>query len=1040
MSPIDAAIGRARTTISVLILILISGTVAFIEIPKEAEPDVNIPLVFVNMIHRGISPEDAERLLIRPMEQELRSVEGIEELSATAFEGGATVTLEFEAGFDADQALNDVREGVDIAKAELPDETEEPMVRELNFSEFPILVITLSGPLPKRALRDISENLKDEIETIPEVLEVDIGGKREERVEIIVDPAEVESYGLSVADITSVFARNNLLVAAGTLDNGMGRFSIKVPGLIENVEDIMNFPLKVNGDAVVTLADVAEGRRTFDDETGFARNNGEQAFALEVSKRTGENILDTAEAVRKTVERMRKYWPENIQVSFSQDKADHTRQRLLDLQNSVITAILLVMIVIVAMLGPFSGFLVGISIPGSFLLAILALSAADLTINMVVLFGLVLAVGMLVDGVVVVTEYADRKMTEGVHRREAYALGTKRMAWPVIASTATTLAAFLPLAFWTGLVGEFMKYMPITLLATLSASLLMALLFVPTIGALIGRPGAGDEEAMKSIAASESGDVMSIKGFTGLYARFLDRVLTHAGKVIAASVLLLIASQAAYWTFGKGIEFFPDTEPEQVAVYVHARGNLSITEQDAMVREVENRIMDVDGFETVYARSGFSPRDAQEDVIGVLRIEYVDWQERRSSREIVAEIRRRVADLAGIQVEVREENRGPGRGKPIVLELASRQPEKLPAAVEHMRSALDKIGGFEDIEDSRPLPGIEWEMTVDRAQALKFGANIAAVGSMVRMVTKELKLASFRPTDADDEIDIVARFPRRYQSLEQLERLRVPTPAGTVPLSTFVTMSPAPSVSSINRVDGRRVLTVKTDVEKDILPAKKVREIQTWVEENPLPEGVSITYKGEEEEKNESRAFLAKAFAVALFLMAIILVTQFNSFFSAFLILSAVILSTIGVMLGLLAAGEPFGIIMSGLGVIALAGIVVNNNIVLIDTYDRIKTNLPERDAILRTGVQRLRPVMLTTITTILGLLPMMLMINIDFITREVSIGAPSMQMWSSLSLAIVSGLTFATLLTLAVTPAALMLQVRALAWWHKRRENTAPA
>ena len=479
---IDAAVARSRPVLLVLVLVLVAGSAAYVTIPKEADPDVAIPIIYVLIPHDGISPEDAERLLVRPMEKELRNIEGVKEMRSTAIEGQATVVLEFDAGFDADQALNDVREKVDVAKAELPADTDEPSVHEVNVALFPVLVVTLYGDVSERVLVGQARDLRDKLEGLPGVLEVDIAGDREDLLEVLIDPVLLENFNQTPEALLEFVSRNNQLVAAGAMDTGLGRFSVKVPGLFENVEDVLDLPVKVSGGKVLTFKDVGLARRTFKDPNGFARVNGQPAIALEVSKRIGTNIIDTIADVRALVEAQRDSWPAGIQVGYSQDKSEDVRSMLRDLQNNVITAIVLVMVVVVAALGARTAGLVGISIPGSFLAGILVLSFAGLTINIVVLFSLIMAVGMLVDGTIVVVEYADRKMAEGLPRREAYAAAAKRMAWPIIAATATTLAAFMPLLFWPGIVGEFMKYLPITLMVTLSASLLMALVFVADAG------------------------------------------------------------------------------------------------------------------------------------------------------------------------------------------------------------------------------------------------------------------------------------------------------------------------------------------------------------------------------------------------------------------------------------------------------------------------------------------------------------------------------------------------------------------------------
>jgi multidrug efflux pump len=1042
---IEAAMGRARTVLAALVLILIAGAYAYVTVPKEAEPDIQIPVLYVNVGHEGISPADAERLLVKPLEQELRNLEGVEEMRSTSFLGGANIVLEFEAGFDVDLALADVREKVDLAKPELPEDADEPTVHEINLSLFPVLVVTLSGDLPERALLGLARDLQDDIEGISSVLKAQIAGDRDEVVEIVIDPLVIESYNLDAGDIIDAVARSNRVVAAGSMDTGRGRFAVRLPGLFESFEDILDMPVKVSRDAVVRMGDVGVLRPTFKDPEGFARINGRPAIALEVSKRTGENIIETIEEVRATVERARRDWPAEVVVTYSQDKSANIRTMLADLQNNVISAILLVMIVIVGALGLRSAGMVGVAIPGSFLAGILVLAAFGLTINIVVLFSLILAVGMLVDGSIVVTEYADRKMTEGHGRKSAYGLAAKRMAWPIIAATATTLVAFLPLVFWPGVVGEFMKFLPITLVATLSASLLMALVFVPTLGGILGSPGgAADATNVKAMAAGDEDHLAGVKGFTGAYLALLGRALRHPGKILLAAFLVLVAAQLAYGQLGRGVEFFPDVEPDNALLQVHARGNLAIAERDALLRQVESRILQLQRetgeLHTIYARSVASSgiqKDEPEDLIGTVQMEFTDWFLRRPADEILGDIRARVAPLAGVTVAPRKEKAGPPVGKAIQVEVASSAPELIAPAAARIAAAMTELGGFLDIEDGRPVPGIEWELKVDRAEAAKFGADVTLIGSYVRMITNGMKLGEYRPDGADDEIDIVARLPAAFRNIEQLDRIRVQTGVGLVPIANFVSREARPKVSLLRRVDGRRVMTVKAEVAPGVLPDNKVRELRAWLETAGIDRRVSVVFKGEDKEQNAARGFLVKAFGVAVFLMAIILVTQFNSFYSAFLILTAVVMSTIGVMIGLLITDQPFGIVMSGIGVIALAGIVVNNNIVLIDTFDRLKkTATTPTEAILRTGVQRLRPVLLTSITTILGLMPMVLGMNIDLLAREVQMGAPSTQWWRQLSTAIVFGLSFATVLTLVVTPSALMLRVNLGAWWRGRRQR----
>jgi len=584
---VDVAIRNNRTVLLLFLFIFVAGITAYQEIPKESDPDIAIPILYVSISHEGISPEDAERLLVRPVEKELRTIAGVKEMTAIAGEGHASVTLEFDAGFDSEEALRDVLQKVDIAKAELPDDSEEPSVHEINLSLFPILVITLAGDIPERTLLTLARQLKEAVESVPEVLKVEIAGDREEAVEIIIDPLYVESYNLNYEEVIQYFVRNNQLVAAGALDTGQGRFNIKVPGVFESLQDILTLPIKVDEKRVVTLQDVADVRRTFKDPLTYARVNGKPALALEVSKRTGTNIIETIEKTRYIVDKFKEKLPQNVRINFIQDKSKEVRDILKDLQNNVLSAVILVSIVILGILGIHTAILVAIAIPGSFLLAILALDQMGLTLNIVVLFSLILASGMLIDGAIIVTEFADRKMSEGMPRFEAYAIAAKRMFWPIIGATATTLAVFLPLLFWPGIVGEFMKYLPITVIATLSASLIMALIFMPTLGALFGRP-----RPVKMLD-HDTAPLHTIKGFTGLYIRILEKLIRHPILVLLVTLLLLVGVNTVYVHYGKGVEFFPDVEPERINVYVRTRGDLSVRERDLLVQEVESRILDM---------------------------------------------------------------------------------------------------------------------------------------------------------------------------------------------------------------------------------------------------------------------------------------------------------------------------------------------------------------------------------------------------------------------------------------------------------------
>ncbi|MGY5538838.1 efflux RND transporter permease subunit [Vibrio brasiliensis] len=1017
---IDAALSRTRTMMVLLVFILFAGAGMYITIPKESSPDITIPIIYVSVGHQGISPSDAERLLVRPIEQELRTIEGVKEMTSTASEGHASVMLEFSVGVDLNKAMADVREAVDLAKPKLPSDSDEPTVNEVTLaSEEPALSIVLYGTVPERTIVQIARQLRDKLESYRQILEVDIAGDREDIVEIIVDPLLMESYGLDQGDIYNLIALNNRVVAAGFVDTGYGRFSVKVPSVFDSLKDVLELPVKVDGKQVITFGDVATVRRAFRDPESYARLDGKSAVVLDAKKRAGENIIETVALIKAVLAeaQTRPDWPNNLMVKYTWDQSKDVEMMLSDLQNNILSAIILVVIVIIAILGVRTALLVGISIPGSFLTGLLVLSVFGLTINIVVLFSLIMAVGMLVDGAIVVTEFADRRMQEGTPRREAYRDAAKRMAWPITASTATTLAAFAPLLFWPDVTGEFMKYLPLTLIATLSASLAMALLLVPVLGSLIGRPQHVTKAQREKMVALHDGDFSKATGITKLYFHTLDIAIKHPFKILISAILLAIGVGFTYAKAGLGAEFFPEVDPPFFTVKVRSYGDLSLDEKDVIIRDIEAVMLNHDEFESVYTRTG------GDDEIGQIQITPVDWQYRRKVKEIIEELKLQTDGYAGVEIEYKFPDAGPPVEHDLVIELSARIPTELDAAAKKVRQWADNYPAFTNLSDTSSKDGIDWQIDIRRDDASRFAADATLVGNTVQFVTNGLKIGDYLPDDANEEVDILVRYPQDKRDIGRFDQLRVKTQAGLVPITNFATIVPEHKQDTIRRIDGHRVTNIMADMKEGYNLALELPKINQAVAELGLPDGVEFKIRGQNEEQENSSAFLQNAFLVALVVMALILITQFNSFYQALLILSAVLFSTVGVFVGLLIFQKPFGIIMSGIGVIALAGIVVNNNIVLIDTYNQLRhRGLDKREAILRTGVQRLRPVMLTTVTTILGLLPMVLEMNIDLINQKIEFGAPSTQWWSQLATAVAGGLAFATVLTLVLTPCLLML------------------
>jgi len=1021
---IDALLHRSRTILMLFSLIMIIGIVTMITIPKESSPDIQVPIVYVSVSHEGISPEDADRLIYKPLEGELKSLDGLKEMISTASQGHLSVMLEFYGDINIDQALIDVRERVDTAKKELPKDSDEPLVKEINVALFPVMIVTLSGDVDESLLYASATRLQEAMETLPGVLGADIVGKREELAEIIVDPARMDNYNLSFAQLATLVSNNNQLVAAGDLDTGSGRFSVKVPGLIEDVNDILNMPIKVVGDDVVKFRDIAVGRLTYKDRKDIARINGKSAVVLEIKKRIGSNIIETLDQVKYILEQAEDQLPAGIEISFSQDESSKIKDMLNDLFNNVLVATILVMIIVLGSLGLRSATMVGLAIPGSFLIGILLLDAMGYTLNMVVLFSLILSVGMLVDGAIVVTEYADRRMAEGAHKFYAYSEAAKRMAWPIIASTATTLAVFFPLLFWPGTTGDFMMFLPLTLLFTLSASLIMALIVVPTIGTVIGKSGDHNESSLATMRAAEAGHFDDIPGFTGRYIHYLKMALNRPRQIFMAAVAALFLTVIVYGQLGNGVEFFPDVDSDIGLVDIRARGNLSLAERDDLVAQVERKIFDMAEVESIYTSTFIkAPNDSAPDLIGRIQIELSNWEHRRLADDILADIEVRTADLAGIIVETQKKAGGPAAGADIQLQITSDSDTDLIKAISIANAVFQQDPELKDIRDDLPLAGISWELDIDRESASRYGADIATAGSMIRMVTGGLKVGSFRPDYTDEEVDISLRYPAENRTIDQFDGINLSTSSGLTPISNFMQRNAVQQVNNLVRIDGKRRYRLLANVTEDVNKMAKIEQLGALLKEEQWTDGIEMKFRGDFEKMGETGGFLVKAFFIAIFLMLTILVTQFNSFYHAGLILSAIILSIVGVLIGLLLLGEPFGVVMSGMGVIALAGIVVNNNIVLIDTFNQlIKEGVPAIDAALRTGAQRLRPVLLTAVTTVLGLIPMVFQWNIDLIHNHVTAGAPSSQWWTQLSTAIAGGLTFATILTLVLTPCLLVI------------------
>ena len=1219
---VDWAAGRARMVMAFILLSLVVGGYAYSTLPKEGEPDIEIPALFVSVQFPGISAADSETLLVKPMETELSDLDGLKTMTGTAAENYAGVALEFEFGWDKSKIMADVRDAMSTAESKFPEGYEKYSITEINFSEFPIIIVNLTGPVPERTMARVARDLQDALEGVHAVLEAGLAGDRDEMLEVLIDPLRLEAYDVTAGELINVVQNNNQLIAAGEVQSDQGSFSVKIPSSFDEPRDVYALPVKTNGDRVVTLGDLATINLTFEDREGTARFNGEKTLALQVVKRKGYNLIDTSTQVKEIVAAQSAAWPEGLKAAVtlgtSNDQSRIVDSMVQQLLGSVFTAIALVMIVVLAALGIRAALLVGFAIPTSFLLCFAFLALMGISISNIVMFGLILAVGMLVDGAIVVVEYADARQQQGEGPMAAYVEAAKRMFWPIISSTATTLCAFLPMLFWPGVPGEFMGMLPVTLIFVLSASLVVALIYLPVMGGVTGRLERWMAQNMTAIAklrfylhlllfpivaamialplalmqplfavisaqfagmdgldilgsvipvfavvficiavlcalvaVAISGVLLGLTSFFALFTRMgrggrwvtsrlfrkeptvikagyrrsgFGRVIAFiAGNpvmplVVAGVVFVFVGTTMIFFgNNSKGVEFFVESEPEQAIVYVLARGNLSLAEKDAIMQQAEAIVLAHPGVSTAFAFAGEGGLDsntggaqAPKDSIGQVQLETIPWEDRALRPEldgdiVIAELTEALSAIPGIKIEILAQARGPASGKPVHLRLKSDSFTDLIAATAQARDTFEKTPGLTLIEDTRPLPGIDWQIDVDVAKAGQYGADVVTVGAMVQLVTRGLLLDTMRVDSSDEEIEIRVRLPQEDRVLSTLDTLKVRTVDGLVPLSNFITRTPVPKLAEINRIDQKRYLDVKADVFPGLVklvrtvdasqgaaqagteqagtaqtgettitlatmrPAgdagditgpegaafkitnrtnaaqgvdlqqeldngtlrmipinanERIAELTKWLETRPLPAGVSYEWTGDQEDQAESQAFLSSAFTAALGLMFIILLAQFNSIYNSVLVLLAVVLSTTGVLIGMLVMDQTFSIIMTGTGIVALAGIVVNNNIILIDTYQEFSQYMPRIEAIIRTAQARIRPVLLTTITTMAGLAPMMFGLSLDFANGGYTIDSPTALWWKQLATAVVFGLGIATVLTLLVTPSMLAIRV----------------
>lgn len=1028
---IDFAIRRTRTTLLVMIVLTISGVYSRLTIPVEPDPEIEVPFVVANLALPGISPSDADRMLARPVSPEILSLEHLKDLSAYSYEGGTTLLVEFHEEAHLDTVEGEVRDAIDRVRSEMPADMEEPMVSGEAFSDWPVISVSITGTgVPHRLLQSLAIRLAEELEQLSDIRKARVDGERTEVIEAIVDPLLMESYGLSIEELFGVVQRNNRVIPAGSLDSGDGRFRMSVPGVIETLEDFRSLPMKRVGDTVITLSDIADVRRVFRDDASLAWINGKPGISIQALRTPGTNALIAANQVKAVSEAFADRLPPGMEVNYTQDQGRFAASIVNEAQGNILTALVLVIIVVVSTLNIRSALIVGMGIPVTFMFTFLWLFILGSSFNFMVMFGLILGLGMLIDGAIVITEYADRKMAEGLDRKAAYSLAAKEMFWPVTASIFTTLAAFIPLALWPGVSGQFMRYLPLTVTIVLIGSLFYSVIFGPVMGALFGKGPERDSRLARALRRLEESDPRELRNFTGLYARTVGKCVLNAPLVLLVGLATLVFVFWAYGARDLGIRFFVEVEPEFVEVSVIAPGNLSVQDTSEIVQELQQKLLGVEGIEDLTASAfrgtTISFGSLRSDVVGRMMFEVSEPANRdRSAWDVVEDVRERASSLVGARTEVRVHEPGPPLGKAIQIELSSRDRSLLEPAVERLNDFLSDLPGIINLENTLSPPSIEWRINVDKARASALGADVTSVGTMVQFLTDGVLASKYRPDDLTEEIDIRVRFPDDERTLGLLENLRVNTAQGTVPISSFTRIEPVPLIDSFMRKNGVPTEYVYADAELGVLSDDLVQQIKAWVERQDFSPNLEIQFLGANQEQENAMEFVLVAFILSLLLMFVMLVTQFDSFYQSLLILFAVVMSTAGVLLGLIVTNTPFSAVMSGLSIVALAGIVVNNNIVLIHTYNQIRHDHPTLDyvqVITRTAAQRLRPVLVTTITTVFGLLPLANKMSVDLLERTIIVDGFVAGFLSQMAQGIVWGLCFATLLTLVMTPAMLAL------------------
>lgn len=1072
MRPWTLAIDNTVAVYIMILLIVIVGWISYTSMPREAAPDISIPLVIVNVPYPGVAPTDIEGLVVQPLERDLQALADVKQITSVSKEGMGTVRVEFNTDVDIDEALRRVRDKVNSARPNLPNDILEPIVSEINFSEFPIMVVNVGGDVGLARLKKVAENLQDEIETIPGVLRADLNGGLQPEIQVNCDVYRLKAYQIGFDDVVTAIRGENLSVPGGSIDDGQQSFSVRVPGEFKEVRPLEDIIIKIQNAKPIYVRDVATVAFSFEDTRTYARLDGSDVVSLQVRKRAGENLLRIADEVHRIVGTERAKVPTGIHLKISNDQSKNIRRSVNELENSIFTGMFLVVLSLFMFFGLKNSLLISTSIPLSMLIAFIVQSALGITLNFVVLFGLVLVLGIVVDDAIVVIENIYRhQQVFGKEPVRAARDGISEVAVPVLTSTLSTLSPFIPLLFWPGVVGDFMWFLPMTLITTLGASLFVANVISPVQGAKWINYRKEITKARWSLEHPtwwrkynpitwiyHKTDEVAFPWMVDAYARALRWALGRKWPTIGGSFGLLILAIVLQVLFGTGVEFFPSTDPQLVNVRIEAPPGTALDVTDEISHDVERRIDFVKGRRDVeFLTASIGSSDDMFDFGGQgtsnkagLGVNFHEKAKRgQSSSTTVEEIRDAVRGIPGADIRVSKQEMGPPVGAAVSIEISGDDYAELARISAATRERIKGVPGIVDLKDDYNTGKPEVEVVVDREKAGLLWTSTGQIAGTIRSAISGTEATKYRLGEDEYKIRVRLREDQR-SSVGDLSNINISfmNRRGqllSIPLVAVADIRPSKGVTEIRRKDLKRVVTVTGNVEGRVA-SEVLDEVKVRLADTELPAGYALRFTGKDEEQNKAAAFLGRAFLFTILIVFLTLVMEFNSIKVPIVILLTVPLALVGVLFGLLITRTPFSVIMTGVGVIALVGIVVKNAIVLLDfvKHKREEGGLTLDDALVEAGRTRLRPVMLTAATTVLGVIPLATGFDFDWREWHFVIGAESAGFWGPLGIAIISGLTFSSFLTLVIVPVVYSkldeLLVRLGAWTSRWRDGEQAA